>query len=717
MYEDITATGEDRRRELLRRATADFEADYAHWEWSYREREEASRYHHNTRGTGQYSARELEVLAEEGRPALTFNLGSREVLSAVGMDLEASLRAVPIPVGTDDESARELCERLLSVCEDQLDLEAVDAEIDLKRCVEGEACVAIEVLPDSDDPTQLRIHHTLCGSREVVWDGASRRPDRSDARRVSRSRWISRTEFLIEYPELRSRVDELFREAGDSRGVPSDRAWVHGLDRRRRGRSIDSTSSGPGFWVDVEHEKIRLVRMEYEEAYVRRWLIGLDAEGRTVVEEISAEQEAEIRALERSLEEARESGVVAGPNPFAAHRIVHTWSRRYRWLEYIGTEVILDEPAPAAYLGFSIIPVTCYIDPETGEPYGLWRNLRDPQGELNRRYSVELDQALRQTEPGVRIEATAVPNVSEFRDQERRPGGVSVVSDGALAAGRIQDRAVPPISEAHPRLMEQSLMMMGRIGEGGAIEDRASTGAEQPFTVAMRHQKSTVAASVRMLGWRAFQRQRALALLSIALRLPDHQIEQWLSNPREWQVRGGVAIRLAPSPETGEPEPVATVPLGSLREMRFQIAFSASSRNKTIRMLDAQMYYTLAQSGFPIPPDLIAEKIAGSETEAARIKEYAQQTMAGAAATQAQTMELQQKLLAAEAQLAGMKRTIEAGELEERRRSAQARERLDYMKASDESLLRLLEIWERADAAEKERLTTLLTSQLGRGAH
>jgi hypothetical protein len=265
--------------------------------------------------------------------------------------------------------------------------------------------------------------------------------------------------------------------------------------------------------------------------------------------------------------------------------------------------------------------------------------------------------------------------------------------------------------------MEQSLMMMGRIGEGGAIEDRASTGAEQPFTVAMRHQKSTVAASVRMLGWRAFQRQRALALLSIALRLPDHQIEQWLSNPREWQVRGGVAIRLAPSPETGEPEPVATVPLGSLREMRFQIAFSASSRNKTIRMLDAQMYYTLAQSGFPIPPDLIAEKIAGSETEAARIKEYAQQTMAGAAATQAQTMELQQKLLAAEAQLAGMKRTIEAGELEERRRSAQARERLDYMKASDESLLRLLEIWERADAAEKERLTTLLTSQLGRGAH
>lgn len=700
--------------ETLAKAKQTLEEWWGYWEESYDERDVASSFHHNTKGRGQWDEDDLQLLKDQGRPALTFNLGQKEVNTAVGLNQEAALYPIPVPVSAEDELTREVVAKLMEALEEDACLEEAETDADHRRHVEGEADLWLELERREDDPLQWKATWESVDTTEITWDPAAEKADGSDARGVYRSKWIGREEFEVEYPEHASRVDELFAQAGEGPSPRSTR-WIESFNPKRERE--DRARKGANFYVDRRQQQVRIVRLQYKQAVRRWWLSVPTEEGGFRVEEVPEERAQEVREALRSVQEEG-STVPEGLEGLEGVEILDTWTQKVRWLEFIGNEILFHDDAPVPFKGFSCVRVVCYRDWKTGEPYGIWRNLKDPQMGVNKQLSTELDHLVRQVQPGTDVEEDAVLSKHAF-EQATKVGGVRYLKEGALAAGRLQERQPPQLSAGHAALLEQHANLLGRISDSDSVQERAAgTGAEAAFTVAMRHHKSTLAGAIRALHWKAYQRTRARRMLEVLLDLPDAQLAAMLGDPQTYKVQGGIVTKLqqVPDPQTGQAQlqPVGQVALTDLRSLRYNITFDTRSRNKMIRLTGLNLLTTLQQMGVPVPPDLLYEKVADSAYEAERMKEHARQVMQASAQQRQEVMQMQLAAARWEQEAKTLRELVNLGRLGEDRRHHMAEERRQYLEAADDATLQLLDALIRADQGEKQMLLDLAANILRR---
>ena len=671
--------------EKLSQARRLFEEMVDHYDGANSERHRVGRFVHNSLFEGQWEEEDRQYLEDEGRPAMSFNLMRGQIVRAIGQhkDLEREARAVPI--GSEDQFKAEVLNAVCACNERKAGLETANAETMWEAYVKGEGNTVLDVADNPENPSRIMMDFNSVSPHEILWDQSSRKPDRSDAGCVTWDKWLTKAEFFQEYPEHTDKWDEL---KGQSAGSELD-PHVIPQGERDGWDTDDRDYRHQSYYWDRTQNRARVVHMEYRAT--KKLTFGvrdgkaspLDAEEVTMIQEDVFGQFEDV-TIKRTL------GIE-----------VHV-------IEFSGVEVLYDSTdeknLPALpFDGFSPVPFVWAMDTEENIPYGMGRNLLDPQRELNKSWSASLEQSVGQNQPGYLAEEGAIPDIHQFELEVGTSGSVATVAAGAITGGKIQPRSVPQISPAVEARLSRSVEMMDRISGTTANMDTQATQNEPAANAALRFHKSNQAmASVRENFDRYLIQLKKKQIQAVMRSMPDDQIQALLGNDEKYVVQQGVVIELGPHPEN----PQQKVPTGrkaslrDLRSMEYDIELETSGKNTSIRNIKLNQWGELMRiGGVPIDPLMLIEATTDSRSETERLLKYAKeqgQTAAQNAAREAEAADAQFKHAIA----------VQDRETAEKSRHNQATEALTALDQASDTATKIAGILEKADENEKSRILT-----------
>lgn len=679
-YEDIS------KSDKLKEARAFFEDAVEHARNAHAEAHRAARFYHNTRNEGQWEQSDLQYLRENLRPAYTFNIVKDKVDSALGIYADAQRTPIVVGSGGDDQ----LLAEIIDAVKDQV---LQDANWDRKSAgwlktgaVHGECGMQVSVRTDQKKPGWVMIELYRIMPFELHWDAASIEPDRSDARHVFWSRWFREEEFDREYPEKKGTWSQL-AVASDPSETEGDFSYGEASPDGVGARGLDDYNTGTNhYYWDRHNRKARIIRYEYKTFVTEQYAVN----------ELSGER----RKIETDEEAERLQMAVSMGAPFVVEEIK---VERVKVCDFVGTQILREYDEPGPFDGFSVEDFVYMMDEEDGTPYGAVRNLIDPQMELNKSKSLEIEHIAQSVAVGVISEAGALVDETQFVDELRRPGGNAQVKTDALSQGRVIVRQPSPPNEAvmaRARGAVDLLQVISGIPSGGNVvpaEFQQSAAAAY-----LRYHKARQVVRDPIGNYENAQKGIVRRIVeTIARAMPDDQIEAILSNREQFIVRQGMAVELGPSPDGNGKVPKKRAMLRDLRSMNWNLELAHTTENSTLRMMEFEVMLNLLQAGVPVDPEVLVETATSSRGTRERLKAFIEQTQRASAEAKAQEAQMFSQ------QTAGMLK-IEAAKAQETSRHNQASEFLQGFKTHADIRTEMAAIWEKADANEKQMILDML---------
>lgn len=669
----------------LAHARKRFEDAVDHTVEAHQEMHRAERFYANSECEGQWEADDLRYLRDQLRPAFSFNIIKGKVDTFLGMYADAQRTPVVSSSGAD-----KLLAEVLDFVKDQV---LQDARYERKAArqlktgtITGECALQIEVEPSTDGQGWIKINLHRIMPFELHWDVSSIEPDRSDARYVFWDRWLSKEEFAHMYPDDAEEWGVLtknnmgyegFSESNFSHSeVGGDFGMGMNFDYHEEDNKFDR------YYYDRKKNKIRVIRYEY-----KKWV---DVHYAT---DLTSGKRVEID--EESLERVKLAVELGAPMSIETVK-----EERTLVCDFVGEKILREYPQAGPFKGFSIIDYVYDIDEETGTPFGLVRNLFDPQMELNKSKSLEIEYMAQSTGPGIIAEQDQLTDEDQASEEMRRPGGVVTVKKGALAEGRVQEKTMSPASPMIAARMENSVNLLNEISTiPSAANLTAAEHQQAGVTVAIRYHKAKQAVSTPFAHHEDAQNLLVQKVCeAIVNAMPDDQLQAVLGKNSKYQVGQGMVLEMAPSPNgDGQMVPKARAEIRDLRTMNFSLDMEYVSENSTLRMIELEMLMAMAQAGVPVDPELMVERGLTSRGEREQAKEYIEQ----AQRSQAEGAQAERAAFEQQNQQYAM---IEGMKAQEAARHNQAQEVLDARKQQDETNIKLLTVWEKADEAEKNML-------------
>ncbi len=668
----ITATEPAQR---LVQAKAIYENTYDHYERHgyFREVEEDLRYRHGR----QWSAADLKILHEQRRPALVFNLVAARCRHLCGAHEDNLEEPVAVPVGPEDRLQAELLNHLRDRIYGELEATDLEAEAFEQGIEAGIHSISVDALPHPDDPEQIEVVFHPHGPWDVMWDPASERRDRRDARFNFVCRWLSRSEFKAEFPEHAGVVDEVFNSfSGAGPTIPRDNApqapSARG-DAYRHRREL--------LYYDRHRDQVRLIRIEFK--YSERVTVAKDPVTGEAIEVEDAEHLRLLRAVAREGELAVES----------------YWRESYRWLQFIGDKILYDDEQPIPLDEWSLASFICHLD-EHQLPYGVIRAARDPQDEVNKRYSQTLHLMTQQTQPGSYAEEWAVVDKTQFEKAQKMAGSAAYLRRGGL--GAIRERQVPTFPDGAAQLHQGALRLLDIIMGVTADEIMEPRGIpEAAATAQLKHRQSLLMMRPILRAFGTFQRQLFRKLVKIiTLSMPDAQIAALLGNSERFQVQDGMVMDRTTQ---------KVAPLRSIRDVRYQIDVRPAEENSTERMIGLQLALQLLQLQVPFPPDVLVDLLPYPAEMRDRIRAFARQQQEMQARSSQAEMEAAMEQLAKQYGLEKADRAIAASKVDEAKRHNLALEAIQTMKVTGGQTLDL----QRLSLDQKQQVLDFALELLG----
>lgn len=667
-----------------------FEDAVDHNDHARQEAHRAGRFYHNTRGEGQWSTEEKGALSDEGRPCFSFNICREKVDSFLGIYADSQRSPQVVPSGGEDELLAEVIDTVAQQVLEDAQFERKAARTLKTGTIQGACGLEVEVRPHDENPLWINIGLNRVLSYEIDWDSSSIEADRSDAGHYFHHRWLTESEFERFYPDDAKAFDELKNHSGDptSDGISESlrNSETMGLEGVTDRRSSDYYSR---YYFDRHKNKVRVIRYEYK-ANEKVSFAEIPGGG---IEQVSADQR---RALEQ---QAKALGIEV--------KITTVNQERIKVCEFVGTRILAEYDKPGPFKGFSVSDYVYAIDEEEGTSYGALRNLFDPQMELNKANSLLIEAIANGSAPGVIAEESAIPDETAFKQERRTVNGVAIVEDGALSEGtpKVQERNPYPLSPAVVARAQASMDLVDRIsGIPSQGQMVPASQAEAATTVALRHHKSRqlVADPIANYEWAIRDTVRKV-VEAIVRAMPDDQIQTILGKQQKFVVQGGQVIELGPNPQDpqGQPIPVRTADLRMLRDLDWNIELELQTENTTLRVLEHQTLVGLQSAGVPVDPEVLIETATSSRSKQERLKAHVQEAMAAQSQAQQTQAQMAQQNMALMAQ-------NEMAKVSETARANQAKEALQAAKQRDDRTISLLEVWEKADAAEKNQLRELM---------
>jgi hypothetical protein len=332
-------------------------------------------------GPGQWTQEEKNVLAKRAQLPITFNQIKPTVDWVIGTEKKVRVDYRVLPRGEEDAKAAETKTKLFKYISDANNAGYKRSKSFADAVLAGVGWIDHGISNDPDDEP-LRVSYE--DWRYVWWDTLAVEDDLSDARYIFRGKWVDLDVACAMFPQrsdvLKASVIEgnigLGYETFLENSDPSfDPKMAGGMPyNAATGNTIQYTGffGYIGAQVAIEpRDRVFLIECQYRVPVVKKVLKSSIASlnGITFMQDLQAHQDLVTQGIGNPVEY---SGM------------------EMRQMIFTGDSVLQDGESPYRHKRFSLVPIWGFKRKKDGTPYGIVRNLRDPQKDLNKRRSKAL---------------------------------------------------------------------------------------------------------------------------------------------------------------------------------------------------------------------------------------------------------------------------------------------------------------------------------------
>jgi hypothetical protein len=561
----------------------------------------------------QWTSNERRLLQDEMRPCLTFNLTKSSIDLIMGMNED---NRIEYKCGPVDRTDGFLCDVLNDLAYWlQQNNRFGDEEDDAleSAATAGRGYVAIDFAPDPKRFGDIIMQEINVPVHEVHFDPSARKRDLSDASYIFWDRWLSVADFRVKYPKIKKKQIEDFIAGSAGSKDPWSAATPFDADAMNRDtRGVDYASDTTDYNTPLDSEfydrsknMIRVVQMEYWDVFKRNYVFYP-----------KDKQWIEITGI--PLKEAEAAFMEDFPGQ--QFMVETMMDKKVKWMQFTGDDILFEGDSPLPYPGFSICPTFVYADASkrTANHYGIVRLIKDPQREVNKRWSQALHLLNQQAQPGVYAETDAFVDVKQAEASLKEAGSITWVNPGAMN-NKIKERTVPRFPDA-PMQMEQFsqeiIKKITGINPDLLGQDR---GRQEPgVVIRLRQQQGLVLLKPLFKSFNNMKRDLFMRQLAVIMEyMPDSQILRIL----------GETDRYAIDPNTGIITDKMTERQANIREIKniqYNVIAEESAGNMTKRMLELTALLEMQKGGFPVEPSQIIEKMSIPDQDKQRWMQYIQ---------------------------------------------------------------------------------------------
>lgn len=563
-----------------------------------------------------------KILEEERRPCMTWNLIGNSVQLVMGLNEDTRVRYFATPVEPGDDFLCEVLNDTSDFVRKKAGAEEAEDDVFESSVICGRGWGAIDFNPDPKRLGHILVEYPSIPVHEVRKDPSARRKDNKDAGYIFWEKWITAEDFKIRHQKHASHLDEILKTgqmSGPLTAMKADNAFE--IDDLEEEDTSDYNTPLDINYFDKTKRMVRMIHMEYWQAYKRYY--GFHPE-------TGESMEFERKNLKK-LE-------AAYPQNFGQEfEYVTMMDKKVKWLQFIGDRVIYDGDSPLPYDGFSIVPCFAYSDPSkrTGNNSGIVRAMKDPQKEVNKRWSQTLNWLNNQVQPGVYVEDGAFMDQASGEASLKKVGGITLLTDGAIGEQKIMDRKVPALPAAPMALEEAAQNMMKRVSPAGNPDllgmDR---GRQEPgIVIRLRQQQGMMLLKPLFKSGRLMQEALYKRTLAIIVKyMPDEQIMDILGQTDRYVIQDGIIH----DKQYGQQANIR-----DLRNLKYNVDVEEAPANKSKRVMDLAVFMEMRTAGFEVDPEAVIEKLDISASDKKRWLDYMQRQEGAAQQAQQQQFELE----------------------------------------------------------------------------
>lgn len=453
----------------------------------------------------QWSEDDKKKLADEMRPAITFNRTSVMIDAVSGQEVQNKQQINYMPREEGDAIANELYSEAARWFDDQSDADDEDSEafVDNITCGMGWTETRMDFDEDPDGmPATDRVDPL-----EMYWDASARKSNLKDAKRLWRFKEMSKDEAMAEFPDVAP--EDL--DAG---------AWVDTTeDTTENENNPEDYYEHETFGADTGKSKVRILHLQYW-IYEHFYKVADPMTGQ--VTELS---EADHDNLSRNL---RQFGT----------ELNSVKLRRKKFMQAFIGRKLLDHGPSGCDGHFTWNCITGKRDRNRGTWFGLVRAMKDPQTWANKWMSQLLHIMNSNAKGGVFYEEGAFVDQREAEQNYARPDRMIAVRPGALTQEKIKERQAAQFPTGYQLLTEYAISAIRDV-IGVNLELLGMREANQAGVLEyQRRQAGLTVLSTLFKSLKRYRRSRGQVLL--------YYIQEYLSDGRLIRITGNDTEQYVP---------------------------------------------------------------------------------------------------------------------------------------------------------------------------
>lgn len=383
----------------------------------------------------QWADEDKRLLADQGRPAITFNKSDPVIDRVSGAEIGNRQDIVALPREMGDVKPAETATAALDWARDgaMAAMEESDAFRDLIICGMGWLGYHMDYLEEARG--DLRAHRVP--PEEMYWDAHAIGRNLRDARRIFRAKEVALEEAQAMFPDVDKRMLDAALWAGVGKNAPGDRSTK--VDRSAR-----DFTAGSRNWDDMDPQDPSVVLIEAQ------WW---ERETVAVVTDLMTGETQEMPP-------GRTSILKSAPGRYqVSKRQRKVWKRAL-----LGNQILsMGDLQPE---GWHYVCMTGKRDPRIGGWYGMVRAMADPQRWANKWLAQIMYILNSQGKGGVLVEEGAVVDEDKAQRDWAKPTAWITMARNALSEGRFAEK---PVGQVPPDLYQLLPVAMNAIRECAGV--------------------------------------------------------------------------------------------------------------------------------------------------------------------------------------------------------------------------------------------------------
>lgn len=462
--------------ELLQRCITDYKQSRDHFsEW----RQEASECYDFV-ASHQWSDSDKQILADQTRPAITFNRIGPFVDGVCGLEIGNRQSTQYIPRQLGSSGVNDLLTAAAQWVRDECDAEDEESESFRDVIIAGVGCTQTRMDYDEDPDGEIVIERV--DPMEKYPDPTARKQNYADARFDIRCKDIPLTAAKAMFPDFQP--EDLHAQWAEDQ--PDDTHQPHNA-RLAPFYRIDQ-----GGQIDRQRPMVRMVEYEWWE-YETAYRVLDQTTGRFV--RLDPEKAAVYQARAAAM---------------GQQAVVLRDRQRKYWKAVIGNVVLKVTPG-ADDGGFTYKYITGKRDRNRGTFYGLVQAMRDPQMWANKWLSQALHIVNTNAKGGLMAETDAFVDINEARDAWAESDSIIELNPGGL--GKVQQKNPPPFPVQINQLTQFALEAIPSVS-GVNLEMIAQVQRDQPGVLEMqRKQQGMTVLAALFNAKRRYQKEQGRLML------------------------------------------------------------------------------------------------------------------------------------------------------------------------------------------------------------